>query len=141
MARWRNKGIDNVTCFTYFRELLLVKLSFFTIIFFIRLLWQMFTQLHFTYEQESHPEEFFIPYVWKLVMNRRWTILSSYFFCFCLFSAVQTCKCSWNWAFFILVTENVPFSWKHTYWYQNKWRYVNMKAVSQCWYNKILITR
>ncbi|KAL6971659.1 hypothetical protein U1Q18_031338 [Sarracenia purpurea var. burkii] len=32
---------------------------------------KMFTQLHFTYEQESHPEEFFIPYVWQLVISRR----------------------------------------------------------------------
>ncbi|XP_052729097.1 uncharacterized protein LOC128195459 isoform X1 [Vigna angularis] len=31
---------------------------------------KMFTQLHFTYEQESHPEEFFIPYVWKLVLSK-----------------------------------------------------------------------
>ncbi|XP_052191504.1 uncharacterized protein LOC127800753 isoform X6 [Diospyros lotus] len=31
---------------------------------------KMFTQLRFTYEQESHPEEFFIPYVWQLVMAR-----------------------------------------------------------------------
>ncbi|KAL2598643.1 hypothetical protein AAZV13_10G002800 [Glycine max] len=31
---------------------------------------KMFTQLHFTYEQESHPEEFFIPYVWQLVLSR-----------------------------------------------------------------------
>lgn len=31
---------------------------------------KMFTQLHFTYEQESHPEEFFIPYVWQLVVSR-----------------------------------------------------------------------
>ncbi|KAL1832450.1 uncharacterized protein LOC108225680 isoform X1 [Daucus carota subsp. sativus] len=31
---------------------------------------KMFTQLRFTYEQESHPEEFFIPYVWQLVMTR-----------------------------------------------------------------------
>ncbi|KAK1395267.1 Dymeclin [Heracleum sosnowskyi] len=31
---------------------------------------KMFTQLRFTYEQESHPEEFFIPYVWQLVMKR-----------------------------------------------------------------------
>ena len=30
---------------------------------------QMFTQLRFTYEQESHPEEFFIPYVWQLVLS------------------------------------------------------------------------
>ncbi|KAG9133625.1 hypothetical protein Leryth_019459 [Lithospermum erythrorhizon] len=30
---------------------------------------KMFTTLRFTYEQESHPEEFFIPYVWKLVMS------------------------------------------------------------------------
>lgn len=30
----------------------------------------MFTQLRFTYEQESHPEEFFIPYVWQLVLSR-----------------------------------------------------------------------
>ncbi|KAJ4763755.1 Dymeclin [Rhynchospora pubera] len=29
---------------------------------------KMFTQLRFTYEQESHPEEFFIPYVWRLVL-------------------------------------------------------------------------
>ncbi|PSS33837.1 Dymeclin like [Actinidia chinensis var. chinensis] len=32
---------------------------------------KMFPQLHFTYEQESHPEEFFIPYVWQLVLSRR----------------------------------------------------------------------
>ncbi|XP_057476837.1 uncharacterized protein LOC130764551 [Actinidia eriantha] len=32
---------------------------------------KMFPQLHFTYEQESHPEEFFIPYVWQLVISRR----------------------------------------------------------------------
>lgn len=31
---------------------------------------KMFTQLRFTYEQESHPEEFFIPYVWQLVLTR-----------------------------------------------------------------------
>ncbi|XP_034686522.1 dymeclin [Vitis riparia] len=31
---------------------------------------KMFTQLRFTYEQESHPEEFFIPYVWQLVLSR-----------------------------------------------------------------------
>ncbi|CAL5337612.1 dymeclin-like [Camellia sinensis] len=31
---------------------------------------KMFTQLRFTYEQESHPEEFFIPYVWQLVISR-----------------------------------------------------------------------
>ncbi|KAE9455383.1 hypothetical protein C3L33_12704, partial [Rhododendron williamsianum] len=31
---------------------------------------KMFTQLHFTYEQESHPEEFFIPYVWQLALSR-----------------------------------------------------------------------
>jgi hypothetical protein len=32
----------------------------------------MFTQLKFTYEQELHPEEFFIPYVWKLVVSQRY---------------------------------------------------------------------
>lgn len=32
---------------------------------------KMFIQLHFTYEQESHPEEFFIPYVWQLAISRR----------------------------------------------------------------------
>ncbi|XP_028776424.1 dymeclin-like isoform X2 [Neltuma alba] len=31
---------------------------------------KMFTQLRFTYEQESHPEEFFMPYVWQLVLSR-----------------------------------------------------------------------
>nr|XP_016444695.1 PREDICTED: dymeclin-like [Nicotiana tabacum] len=31
---------------------------------------KMFTQLRFTYEQESHPEEFFIPYVWQLILSR-----------------------------------------------------------------------
>ncbi|XP_057957180.1 uncharacterized protein LOC131150470 [Malania oleifera] len=31
---------------------------------------KMFTQLRFTYEQESHPEEFFIPYVWQRVLSR-----------------------------------------------------------------------
>lgn len=30
---------------------------------------KMFTQLRFTYEQESHPEEFFIPYVWQLILS------------------------------------------------------------------------
>ena len=35
--------------------------------------WQMFTQLRFTYEQESHPEEFFTPYVWQLVVSRRYS--------------------------------------------------------------------
>lgn len=34
----------------------------------------MFTQLRFTYEQESHPEEFFIPYVWQVVLGRRYHI-------------------------------------------------------------------
>ncbi|XP_022875130.1 dymeclin isoform X3 [Olea europaea var. sylvestris] len=31
---------------------------------------KMFTQLRFTYEQENHPEEFFIPYVWQIVLSR-----------------------------------------------------------------------
>ncbi|GMP85013.1 hypothetical protein CsSME_00038328 [Camellia sinensis var. sinensis] len=31
---------------------------------------KMFTQLRFTYQQESHPKEFFIPYVWQLVISR-----------------------------------------------------------------------
>ncbi|XP_042518039.1 dymeclin-like [Macadamia integrifolia] len=31
---------------------------------------KMFNQLRFTYEQENHPEEFFIPYVWQLVLSR-----------------------------------------------------------------------
>ncbi|KAK6914000.1 hypothetical protein RJ641_021321 [Dillenia turbinata] len=31
---------------------------------------KMFTQLRFTYEQESHPEEFFTPYVWQLALSR-----------------------------------------------------------------------
>ncbi|EPS63352.1 hypothetical protein M569_11433, partial [Genlisea aurea] len=30
---------------------------------------KMFTQLRFNYEQENHPEEFFIPYVWQLVLS------------------------------------------------------------------------
>ncbi|PKA65904.1 hypothetical protein AXF42_Ash010313 [Apostasia shenzhenica] len=30
---------------------------------------KMFTQLRFTYEQETHPEEFFIPYVWRLLLG------------------------------------------------------------------------
>ncbi|WOK97109.1 dymeclin [Canna indica] len=34
---------------------------------------KMFTQLKFTYEQESHPEEFFIPYVWRLVLSHGFT--------------------------------------------------------------------
>ncbi|KNA10632.1 hypothetical protein SOVF_142540, partial [Spinacia oleracea] len=29
---------------------------------------KMFTQLRFTYEQENHPEEFFIPYVWQIAV-------------------------------------------------------------------------
>lgn len=29
---------------------------------------KMFTELRFTYEEELHPEEFFIPYVWTLVV-------------------------------------------------------------------------
>nr|GMD80819.1 dymeclin isoform X2 [Ipomoea batatas] len=36
---------------------------------------KMFTQMRFTYEQESHPEEFFIPYVWQLVLSRRMDLL------------------------------------------------------------------
>lgn len=28
----------------------------------------MFTELRFTYEEELHPEEFFVPYVWTLVV-------------------------------------------------------------------------
>ncbi|KAJ7522567.1 hypothetical protein O6H91_18G017800 [Diphasiastrum complanatum] len=28
-----------------------------------------FTQLRFTYEEELHPEEFFVPYVWQLVVS------------------------------------------------------------------------
>jgi len=35
------------------------------------LAWQVFTQLRFTYEQETHPDEFFIPYVWRLVLAHR----------------------------------------------------------------------
>ncbi|KAL7124019.1 hypothetical protein ABFS83_14G020200 [Erythranthe nasuta] len=31
---------------------------------------KMFMQLRFTYEQESHPEEFFMPYVWQLILSR-----------------------------------------------------------------------
>ncbi|KAJ6846630.1 dymeclin isoform X2 [Iris pallida] len=34
---------------------------------------KMFTQLRFTYEQENHPEEFFIPYVWRLVLTHSFT--------------------------------------------------------------------
>ncbi|KMZ75914.1 hypothetical protein ZOSMA_109G00040 [Zostera marina] len=30
---------------------------------------KMFTQLRFTYEEENHSEEFFIPYIWQLVMS------------------------------------------------------------------------
>eukprot|EP00850_Spirogloea_muscicola_P003308 SM000013S26477 [mRNA] locus=s13:636106:642291:+ [translate_table: standard] len=29
---------------------------------------KMFTELRFTYEEELHPEEFFVPYVWSLVV-------------------------------------------------------------------------
>lgn len=36
------------------------------------LILQTFTQLRFTYEQESHPEEFFIPYVWQLALSERY---------------------------------------------------------------------
>ncbi|XP_057771541.1 uncharacterized protein LOC130991379 isoform X2 [Salvia miltiorrhiza] len=36
-----------------------------------------FTQLRFTYEQESHPEEFFIPYVWQMVLSHRFTFNAS----------------------------------------------------------------
>lgn len=38
----------------------------------------MFTQLRFTYEQESHPEEFFIPYVWQLVLSRRLVFITKH---------------------------------------------------------------
>ncbi|CAN1808140.1 DYM [Linum perenne] len=31
---------------------------------------RMFTQLHFSYEQESHPEEFFTPYIWRLTFSQ-----------------------------------------------------------------------
>lgn len=41
---------------------------------------QMFTQLRFTYEQESRPEEFFIPYVWQLVLSRRLVFIVNTFF-------------------------------------------------------------
>ncbi|KAJ8765804.1 hypothetical protein K2173_015608 [Erythroxylum novogranatense] len=30
---------------------------------------KMFNQLHFSYEQESHPEEFFTPYIWQLALS------------------------------------------------------------------------
>ncbi|MCO5572356.1 hypothetical protein L7F22_026109 [Adiantum nelumboides] len=30
---------------------------------------KMFTQLRFTYEEELHPEEFFVPYVWQLAVS------------------------------------------------------------------------
>nr|XP_034930839.1 dymeclin isoform X1 [Populus alba] len=32
---------------------------------------KMFTQLHFSYEQESHPEEFFTPYIWRVALSQR----------------------------------------------------------------------
>lgn len=35
---------------------------------------KLFVQLRFTYEQESHPEEFFIPYVWQLILCRRYLL-------------------------------------------------------------------
>jgi len=41
--------------------------------------WQMFTQLRFMYEQERHPEEFFIPYVWQLVLSHWYGSLSFLF--------------------------------------------------------------
>lgn len=31
---------------------------------------KMFTQLHFSYEQESHPEEFFTPYIWRVALSQ-----------------------------------------------------------------------
>ncbi|KAB5545039.1 hypothetical protein DKX38_013151 [Salix brachista] len=31
---------------------------------------KVFTQLDFSYEQESHPEEFFTPYIWRLALSR-----------------------------------------------------------------------
>ena len=52
------------------------------------LFWQMFTQLHFTYEQESHQEEFFIPYVWQLVLSRRYGSRDSYSLTLWLFVTV-----------------------------------------------------
>ncbi|KAJ4967966.1 hypothetical protein NE237_014667 [Protea cynaroides] len=36
-----------------------------------------FNQLQFTYEQENHHEEFFIPYVWQLVLSRSGIIFYS----------------------------------------------------------------
>ena len=30
---------------------------------------QQFPELHFTYEEESSPEDFFVPYVWTLVVT------------------------------------------------------------------------
>jgi len=36
---------------------------------------QMFTELKFTYEEELHPEEFFVPYVWTLVVAHSGTPL------------------------------------------------------------------
>ncbi|EFJ31142.1 hypothetical protein SELMODRAFT_87955 [Selaginella moellendorffii] len=32
---------------------------------------KIFTQLRFTYEEELHPEEFFVPYIWQLVVDQR----------------------------------------------------------------------
>jgi hypothetical protein len=30
---------------------------------------KLFTELRFTYEEEAHPEQFFVPYVWSLVCS------------------------------------------------------------------------
>ena len=42
----------------------------------------MCTQLRFTYEEELHPEEFFVPYVWQLVVSSRYMNQTSMWFRF-----------------------------------------------------------
>jgi len=73
-VRW-NMDLWFVICFLWGNIIRwIIVLLFWGCIFF----WQMFTQLRFTYEQESHPEEFFIPYVWQLVLSHwydSWSIL------------------------------------------------------------------
>lgn len=65
---------------------------------------QMFTQLRFTYEQESHPEEFFIPYVWQLVLSRRLVFIVKHM----LFVRVSFSSMCFS-KFYIFVFLNVLF--------------------------------
>lgn len=71
---WRGEGMKVVVLsFTFCLKFMYLWWQDFMVIWLIiynDFFFQMFTQLRFTYEQESHPEEFFIPYAWRLVLSR-----------------------------------------------------------------------